>query len=71
MIRGLDQEWLQLIVQAKSLGLTVEELRDFFYGENGNNHNGSLFKVSQVSDYDGNKESSTCKLSMNNKKDLS
>lgn len=27
----LDKEWLQLIIQAKSLGLTVEEIRHFFH----------------------------------------
>ncbi len=29
----LDKEWLQLILQAKSLGLTVEEIRHFFHAK--------------------------------------
>lgn len=27
---GLDQEWLQLISTAKTIGLTIEEVRHFF-----------------------------------------
>lgn len=26
----LDQDWMKLIVEAKKLGLTLEEVRDFF-----------------------------------------
>ncbi|MGO4888325.1 anti-repressor SinI family protein [Anaerobacillus sp. MEB173] len=28
----LDQEWLTLIYQAKALGLTIEEVREFLNG---------------------------------------
>ncbi|EKN71126.1 hypothetical protein BAZO_00550 [Schinkia azotoformans LMG 9581] len=29
----LDQEWIKLILQAKHLGLTIEEIRKFLYKE--------------------------------------
>lgn len=28
--KELDQEWVQLITEAKELGLTIEELKKFF-----------------------------------------
>lgn len=27
----LDQEWIELIKEAKNLGLSLEEIRDFLY----------------------------------------
>ncbi|MEH6940831.1 anti-repressor SinI family protein [Bacillus sp. JJ722] len=27
----LDKEWITLILEAKDLGLNIEEVRDFFY----------------------------------------
>ncbi|HHY73763.1 MAG TPA: DNA-binding anti-repressor SinI [Bacillus bacterium] len=32
----LDHEWLKLILQAKGLGLTIEEIREFLYKEQKN-----------------------------------
>jgi len=34
----LDQDWVNLILDAKRLGLTIEEIRDFL-DENKNNEN--------------------------------
>ncbi|RXT15345.1 anti-repressor SinI family protein [Ammoniphilus sp. CFH 90114] len=29
MKQGLDQEWVELILMAKEMGLTIDEIRDF------------------------------------------
>ncbi|MFE7060563.1 anti-repressor SinI family protein [Sutcliffiella sp. NPDC057660] len=34
MANDLDSEWIDLILEAKEIGLTEEEIRDFFYGIN-------------------------------------
>jgi DNA-binding transcriptional MerR regulator len=56
LIQGLDEEWLQLILKAKSLGLTVDEVRSFFYEKMGTKIERSLQKVSQGSDFDEKKQ---------------
>ncbi|MCQ6277198.1 anti-repressor SinI family protein [Bacillus sp. V3B] len=35
---SLDLEWKLLIVEAKNLGLTVQEIRDFLYSKNKETH---------------------------------
>ena len=38
-IRGnLDLEWAMLILEAKNLGLTAEEVRDFIHNKNKETH---------------------------------
>ncbi|WP_074432762.1 anti-repressor SinI family protein [Neobacillus jeddahensis] len=33
-VEVIDQDWMALIVEAKELGLTIEDVRDFLTGEN-------------------------------------
>lgn len=39
-VEVIDQEWMTLILEAKELGLSIEEVRDFF------NHHGGLKLIS-------------------------
>lgn len=39
MTKQLDQEWIDLIIQAKLLGLTVEDVQNFINSNLGGNPN--------------------------------
>jgi hypothetical protein len=36
IVKELDLEWLELILEAKRMGMTIEEIRDYLFSINGN-----------------------------------
>jgi hypothetical protein len=31
IVKEIDSEWLELIIEAKKMGMTIEEIREFLY----------------------------------------
>ena len=31
IVKEIDAEWLELIIEAKKMGMTIEEIREFLY----------------------------------------